>query len=65
MNTSFNLPFVLGGHVFHTIDECCEVFLVPRQYVAHMLGSVDYPGCRYLTDAELASYTQTLAINSR
>lgn len=65
MTTSVTLPFVLGGHVFHAIDECREAFLIPRQYVAHMLSSVDYPGCRYLTDEELASYMQTLATNSR
>ena len=58
-------PFILGGHVFLSINECCEEFIVPRELVERMLASRDYPGCRYLTVAETDSYLQTLSVNSR
>lgn len=58
-------PFVLGGHVFHTKEECCREFNIPPEYVVHMLESLNYPGCYYLAGADLTSYMQTLSINVR
>lgn len=66
---SFDLPvafpFTLGGHVFHSVNECCEEFLIPRWYVTHMLESTEYPGCRYMNEDERTSYLQTLSITTR
>lgn len=64
-STPFTLPFTLGGHVFHTVEECCREFLVPCGYVTHMLESANYPGCKYLTGGELTNYLQTLSTNPR
>lgn len=62
---TFLPPFTLGGHVFLSINECCEEFVIPHQLVERMLASADYPGCRYLNTDETASYFQTLSVNSR
>jgi hypothetical protein len=58
----FRNAFTIGGHIYGTMRECSDNLLVPIPYVAHMLQSDAYPGCRYLTDAERFSYFQTLLV---